>query len=181
MTGLSARLAPFLGLLALIGLWEAAARVLGVAPSQLPAPSLIAATLFNNGPQLLAATTTTLTEALQALVLAAVGGVALALLFAWSPWLDDAFTSRIAFRAGGIYTILPDGSEPVLAVSKENSGARDNYVPAWSPDGGQIAFDAWGRKGETLMRSAADGSTTGASVADAYGWLRRIHWRYELP
>jgi NitT/TauT family transport system permease protein len=108
MSGLPARLAPVLGLLALIGLWEALVRVFGVPPSQLPAPSLIATTLFDNGPRLLAATATTLTEALQALVLAAAGGVALALLFVWSPWLEKTFLPlAIALQVTPLIAVAP--------------------------------------------------------------------------
>lgn len=83
--------APALTLMALVLLWEAAVRFFAIPPAQLPAPSLIAATLRDNAPSLLAATATTLSVALQALLLAAIGGVALALLFAWSPWLEKAF------------------------------------------------------------------------------------------
>ena len=53
--------------------------------------SAIVAALAANAPLLLAAAATTFAEALQALALAAIGGVALALLFSWSPWLERAF------------------------------------------------------------------------------------------
>jgi NitT/TauT family transport system permease protein len=85
------RLTPFLALAALFGLWEATVAWAKIPPAQLPAPSLILSTLIANAPELLAATATTLLEALQALALAAAGGVALALLFAWSPLIERAF------------------------------------------------------------------------------------------
>ena len=66
-------------------------RLKNIPPAQLPAPSAIAAALADNAPLLLAATAATLTEALQALALAAIGGVAMALAFSWSPWLERAF------------------------------------------------------------------------------------------
>jgi len=84
-------LAPALTLVALVLFWEAAVRFFAIPPAQLPAPSLIAATLCDNARPLLAATATTLGVALQALLLAAIGGVALALIFAWSPLLEKAF------------------------------------------------------------------------------------------
>ena len=107
---------------------------------------------------------------------------------AWSPWLivDGKITgSRIAFRApltkgngDNIHTILPDGSGLTLAVGKANSEAKDNWIPAWSPDGNQIAFRAHWSNGEALMRSAADGSTAAAYVAYPVGcWIRKICWR----
>ncbi|WP_342395119.1 hypothetical protein [Candidatus Rhodoblastus alkanivorans] len=50
MNGFVARLAPLIALAALIALWEALVRLLAIPPAQLPAPSVIAATLFDNGP-----------------------------------------------------------------------------------------------------------------------------------
>jgi NitT/TauT family transport system permease protein len=108
VNGALARVAPVLALLALFGLWEALVRALAIPPSQLPAPSLIAKTLFDNAPQLAAATATTLAEALQALALAAIGGIALALLFAWSPWLEKTFLPlAIALQVTPLIAIAP--------------------------------------------------------------------------
>lgn len=86
-----ARLIPVIALAALIGFWEALVVLSKIPPAQLPAPSLIVSTLLANAPQLLSAAATTLLEALQALALATAGGVALALLFAWSLLLERAF------------------------------------------------------------------------------------------
>lgn len=83
--------APAAAFLAFLALWQAAVAVFALPPAQLPAPSLIAATLVANAPSLLASTLITLGEAAQALALAGVGGVGLALLFSWSPWLEKAF------------------------------------------------------------------------------------------
>lgn len=108
MNGLAARLAPLLALAALIGLWEAAVRAYDIPAAQLPAPSAIAQTMIDNGPQLLSATATTLIEALQALALAAIGGVVLALLFAWSPWLEKTFLPlAIALQVTPLIAIAP--------------------------------------------------------------------------
>lgn len=108
MNGLFARLAPLLALAALIGLWESLVRAFDVPPAQIPAPSLITKTLIDNGPQLLAATATTLREALLALALAAAGGLALALVFAWSPWLEKTFLPlAIALQVTPLIAIAP--------------------------------------------------------------------------
>jgi len=102
------RLAPLAALVVLIGLWEVAVRAFDIPPAQLPAPSLIAKTMADNAPQLLAATATTLREAVEALALAAFGGVALALLFAWSPWLEKSFLPlAIALQVTPLIAIAP--------------------------------------------------------------------------
>ena len=108
MNNILARLLPLVALAALLLLWEAAVRLLAIPPAQLPAPSAIFATFYANGPQLLTATATTLAEALEALVLAAFGGVALALLFAWSPWLEKTFLPlAIALQVTPLIAIAP--------------------------------------------------------------------------
>jgi NitT/TauT family transport system permease protein len=108
MSAVLARLAPALTLAALLALWEAAVRAYHIPATQLPAPSAIGAALIANAPLLLAATATTLTEALQALALAAVGGVALALLFAWSPWLEKAFLPlAVALQVTPLIAVAP--------------------------------------------------------------------------
>ena len=108
MTPLLSRLAPLLTFLALLAVWEAATRLLHIPATQLPAPSAIGAALADNAPLLLTATLTTMLEALQALALAAVGGVALALLFAWSPWLQKAFLPlAVAMQVTPLIAIAP--------------------------------------------------------------------------
>ena len=105
---------------------------------------------------------------------------------AWSPWLDlGCTTSRIAAFAPAakkgyeISTFFPDGTGTVLAVTKVNSGVPTNRLPAWSPDGQQIAFRAQRSNGEALMRTAADGSTSAANLTGFSTELtvRRICWR----
>jgi NitT/TauT family transport system permease protein len=91
VSGLPGRLAPLLALAALLALWEAGCRAWAVPVTQLPAPSVIFASFLYNAPLLLNATAITLAEALNALALAAVGGVALALVFVWSPRLEKTF------------------------------------------------------------------------------------------
>ena len=108
MNAFLTRFAPLAALLVLTGLWEATVRAFDIPATQLPAPSLIAKTMVDNAPQLLAATATTLREALEALALAAFGGVALALLFAWSPWLEKTFLPlAIALQVTPLIAIAP--------------------------------------------------------------------------
>ncbi len=103
-----ARVAPLLALAVLLIVWEAAVRIENIPPAQLPAPSVIAAVLADNAPLLLNAAAATLSEALQALALAAIGGVALALVFAWSPWLERAFLPlAIAAQVTPLIAIAP--------------------------------------------------------------------------
>jgi NitT/TauT family transport system permease protein len=102
------RLTPVFALAALFGLWELAVALTQVSPAQLPAPSLIAQTLFANAPQLFGAAATTLGEALEALALAAAGGVALALLFSWSPTLERAFLPvAVALQVTPLIAVAP--------------------------------------------------------------------------
>ena len=108
MSAIFTRLAPVLALAALLALWEAAVRIADIPPAQLPAPSAIFAALAANGPLLLTAALATLAEALQALALAAIGGVALALAFSWSPWLERAFLPlAIAAQVTPLIAVAP--------------------------------------------------------------------------
>ena len=101
-------LAPVLALTLLFGLWELVVYLAEIPPTQLPAPSLIAETLVAQGPQLAGAAAATLIEALQALVLAAFAGVALALLFAWSPALERAFMPlAVALQVTPLIAVAP--------------------------------------------------------------------------
>ncbi len=118
------RAAPFLVLALTLGAWEIYVRVAGVAPSRLPAPSLIAATLVSDGPLLLASLRTTLLEALQALALAGFGGVALAILFAQSRWIERSILPfAVVLQVTPLIAVAPllliylDASRAVLACA----------------------------------------------------------------
>ena len=74
----------------------------------MPAPSLIFSTLVANAPQLFGAAATTLSEALQALALAAAGGVGLALMFSWSATLERAFLPvAVALQVTPLIAVAP--------------------------------------------------------------------------
>lgn len=84
-----ARIALPLAILAvLVALWEAAVRINGIPPYILPAPSLILQTLVKDWSILFASLLTTLFTTLEGFVAAAVGGIALALLFSHSKWVE---------------------------------------------------------------------------------------------
>lgn len=85
------RLAPLILALALLGVWEAACRLLAVPSYFLPAPSSIAQALIDRWPLLLVSSGHTLWMALGGLLFATVVAVPLAMLAASSRWASAAF------------------------------------------------------------------------------------------
>ena len=82
---------PLLVFLAMIGLWEALVRVNDIPPYVLPSPSLIGVTLVKDWGTLSGSLLVTLQITFEALLAATVGGVALAILFARSRWIERSF------------------------------------------------------------------------------------------
>ena len=82
---------PLLVFVAMIGLWEALVRVNDIPPYVLPSPSLIGVTLVKDWGTLSGSLLVTLEITFQALLAATVGGVALAILFARSRWIERSF------------------------------------------------------------------------------------------
>ena len=82
---------PLLVFLAMIGLWEALVRVNDIPPYVLPSPSLIGVTLVKDWGTLSGSLLVTLRITFEALLAATVGGVALAILFARSRWIERSF------------------------------------------------------------------------------------------
>ena len=74
-------LLPIAVLALVVALWEAVVRVGHIPPYVLPSPQLIYSTLLSDWAMLSAALLVTLTTTLEGFLLAAVGGVALAVLF----------------------------------------------------------------------------------------------------
>lgn len=96
-----------LGLAILAG-WEAAVRLLAVPHYVLPGPLLIGRTIVDDWPLLSASLFWTLKIALRALALAVVVGVALAVLFAQSRWLERAlFPFAVALQVTPVVAIAP--------------------------------------------------------------------------
>lgn len=82
---------PLAAVCAVLGVWEAYVRLAHVPPYVLPAPSLVAATLYTDRATLLASFLVTLKVTVEALLSAVFGGVALAILFARWKWTERAF------------------------------------------------------------------------------------------
>ncbi|MCC2102170.1 MAG: ABC transporter permease subunit, partial [Hyphomicrobiales bacterium] len=72
-------------------LWETIVEIARIPPYILPAPSVIFSTLVKDWPLLSASLMVTLTITFEALALAVVGGVGLAILLAQSRWVERAF------------------------------------------------------------------------------------------
>jgi len=72
---------PIIVLALSLGIWELVVRLEGIPPYVLPAPSLILQTLFTDRALLLQSLLVTLITTLEGFLLAAIGGVGLAVLF----------------------------------------------------------------------------------------------------
>lgn len=81
---------PVAVLVAGVVAWHLVVSVNGIPPYVLPGPALVAATLIEDWPLLWSSLLTTLWTTLQGFVAAAIGGVALALLFSRSKWVELA-------------------------------------------------------------------------------------------
>jgi NitT/TauT family transport system permease protein len=90
MRRMTAFIAPLVLICLLLGGWEACCRLLAVPTFLLPAPSQIALALAANAPVLIVSALATLSMALQALALAALVSIPLALVVALSPILERA-------------------------------------------------------------------------------------------
>jgi len=82
---------PLLAFVAALGAWEAFVRLDHVPPYVLPAPSLVARTLFDDRAILFGSLLVTLRVTFEALTAAVIGGVALAFAFARWRWAERAF------------------------------------------------------------------------------------------
>src|ERR1051325_2384402 len=101
-------LAPGLGGLVFLGLWEGGVRGFGVAPYILPAPSAVAVSLWVDGPSLLGSLLVTLRITPAALAAAALLGGAIALLFSRSRQLElSLFPYAVILQVTPIVAIAP--------------------------------------------------------------------------
>ncbi len=83
-------LLPVAVLAAGVLVWDLVVRINGIPPYVLPGPGLVAVTLVQDWPILWQSLLTTLLTTLEGFAAAAIGGVALALLFNQSKWLEHA-------------------------------------------------------------------------------------------
>ncbi len=99
---------PALVLLGLLGGWEALVRLAGIPAYTLPAPSLVAATLWQHAPSLAASWWFTLKVTFGALALAVAGGALIAAVFAMSPSAERAlFPVAVVLQVTPIVAVAP--------------------------------------------------------------------------
>jgi NitT/TauT family transport system permease protein len=99
---------PIIVLTTGIGLWELVVRVNDIPPYVLPAPSAILATLIHDWGVLSQSLLTTLLTTFEGFVAAAVGGIALALLFNLSKWLEySLFPYAVVLQVTPVIAIAP--------------------------------------------------------------------------
>lgn len=101
-------LLPIVVLAAGLGLWEFVVRFYGIQPYVLPAPSLVFTTLIADWGILSQSLATTLMTTLEGFVAAAIGGIALALLFNQSKLLEySLFPYAVVLQVTPVIAIAP--------------------------------------------------------------------------
>src|SRR5205085_9894584 len=101
-------LAPVLVLAAGIAMWELVVRVNDIQPYVLPGPLEVFKTLVSDWPVLSESLGVTLLTTLEGFIAAAVGGVALALLFNQSKWLEySLFPYAVILQVTPVIAIAP--------------------------------------------------------------------------
>lgn len=101
-------LLPVAVLAAGLALWELVVRINDIPPYVLPAPSAVFVTLVQDWPVLSQSLLTTLLTTLEGFVAAAIGGVALALLFNQSKWLEySLFPYAVILQVTPVIAIAP--------------------------------------------------------------------------
>lgn len=97
------------GLLALVlAIWEAIVRLGDIPPFILPAPTRIAGAFVSDGPVLIASLGVTLKTTLAGFALASAGGIALAILFNRSRWLERVlYPYAVVLQVTPVIAIAP--------------------------------------------------------------------------
>jgi NitT/TauT family transport system permease protein len=99
---------PVVVLAAGLVVWELVVRLKGVPPYVLPSPSAVLATLAGDWPVLWQSLLVTLLTTLQGFLAASVGGIALALLFNVSKWLEySLFPYAVILQVTPVIAIAP--------------------------------------------------------------------------
>lgn len=100
--------APFIFGLLFLAVWEAACRINDVPPYLLPSPTNIIGTLIADFGKLLPNLLVTVTITVEAFVVAAVGGLLLAMLFTSSRWIERSlFPYAVVMQVTPIVAIAP--------------------------------------------------------------------------
>jgi NitT/TauT family transport system permease protein len=101
-------LLPVVVIAAAIAAWEFVVRFYAIPPYVLPAPLAVFQTLVSDWPVLSQSLLTTLSTTLQGFLAAAVGGIALALLFNQSKWLEySLFPYAVILQVTPVIAIAP--------------------------------------------------------------------------
>jgi NitT/TauT family transport system permease protein len=101
-------LAPIVVLAVSIGLWSLVVRINNIQPYVLPGPEAVFKTLIDDWPVLFRSLLVTLWTTLEGFVAAAVGGIALALLFNQSKWLEySLFPYAVILQVTPVIAIAP--------------------------------------------------------------------------
>jgi NitT/TauT family transport system permease protein len=91
-----------------IALWELVVRLNGIPPYVLPGPFLVLQTLIADWAVLFESLLTTLVTTMEGFIAASVGGIALALLFNQSKWLETAlFPYAVVLQVTPVIAIAP--------------------------------------------------------------------------
>jgi len=91
-----------------VAAWESVVRVNHIPPYVLPGPALVFRTLVGDWPVLWQSLLTTLSTTLEGFVAAAIGGIALALLFNQSKWLEySLFPYAVILQVTPVIAIAP--------------------------------------------------------------------------
>jgi NitT/TauT family transport system permease protein len=101
-------LLPIVVLAAGIAVWELVVRIYAIPPYVLPAPTAVWQTLVSDWPVLSQSLLTTLVTTLEGFLAAAFGGIALALLFNQSKWLEySLFPYAVILQVTPVIAIAP--------------------------------------------------------------------------
>jgi NitT/TauT family transport system permease protein len=101
-------LLPLLVFAAGVALWEVVVRLNHIPPYVLPGPGAVFSTLVSDWPVLSQSLVTTLLTTLEGFIAAAVGGIALALLFNQSKWLEySLFPYAVILQVTPVIAIAP--------------------------------------------------------------------------
>ena len=91
-----------------VAAWELVVRIYNIPPYVLPAPSAVFMTLVRDWPVLSQSLLTTLLTTLEGFIAAAIGGIALALLFNQSKWLEySLFPYAVILQVTPVIAIAP--------------------------------------------------------------------------
>ena len=99
---------PVIVLIAVVGLWDAIVRINEIPPYVLPSPGLVLSTLFADRALLFDSLVTTLVTTFEGFLLAATGGIALAVVFSqWRPVGHAFYPYAVALQVTPIVAIAP--------------------------------------------------------------------------